>query len=364
MRRPLWLFAAIAFAGCTATSNSLVAIPRPATESGARAHGPTFRTFTAGHTPGFPSYGLAWDIAAGPAGTMWFTDVGTRAIGRISAGGKIAEFTTGLKTGAEPFSIVAGGDGNLWFSDLSGAIGRITPSGVISEFGARELATSRPAGIAPGGGAMWAISTAPHSVLVRATFAGKLSVYAVPSDLSPDGTLASDAAGNLWFLALRKGQASIVRRIPDGRLTVHRTGLLPAAEPCCPNYPPKRMVVGPDGNLWFTTLFFTLPETPGQWIGTIVSGRAQFFGVDRRAIPYPAYASGITTSGRHLWMAGDDPFQLNGALWRVDTGGHQTAYPVPYNPIALAADANGNPWFTSQCCGNPSQIVEASFQAP
>ena len=42
-------------------------------------------------------------IAAGPDGNLWFTDAGaTRAIGRITPGGAITEFSTGLNAGSEP----------------------------------------------------------------------------------------------------------------------------------------------------------------------------------------------------------------------------------------------------------------------
>jgi hypothetical protein len=78
------------------------------------------------------------DIVAGPDGNLWFTDTGsTRAVGRITPAGAITEFSSGLNSGKSPFSIVAGADGNLWFVDGSmsaGVIGRITPAGAINQF--------------------------------------------------------------------------------------------------------------------------------------------------------------------------------------------------------------------------------------
>ena len=46
----------------------------------------------------------------------------------------ITEFTDGLSDGARPMNIVAGPDGNLWFTEPNGKVGRITTSGDVTEF--------------------------------------------------------------------------------------------------------------------------------------------------------------------------------------------------------------------------------------
>ena len=49
--------------------------------------------------------------------------------------GIVTEFSAGISADASPNHIVAGLDGNLWFTEFDGdRIGRITPSGVVSEF--------------------------------------------------------------------------------------------------------------------------------------------------------------------------------------------------------------------------------------
>ena len=54
---------------------------------------------------------------------------------------------------------------------------------------------------------------------VRQRFrAGKLPMETVPTDLSPDGTLAADVRGDLWFLAVDQNSAGVVvERLPSGR---------------------------------------------------------------------------------------------------------------------------------------------------
>src|ERR1019366_9283446 len=76
-------------------------------------------------------------IVAGPDGNLWFTE--SHAIGRITPSGAVNEYGTanGLNTGNMLFGDIAlGSDGNLWFSDdgTTKAIGRVTPNGTINEF--------------------------------------------------------------------------------------------------------------------------------------------------------------------------------------------------------------------------------------
>ena len=93
---------------------------------------------------------LAWTdrIVAGPDGNIWFTDHDTNQIGRISTAGPIAEFpiptaSAGLK------DIAPGPDGNVWFTESDARnIGPITPREPLTEF-CRSLASDRP-GFRPG----------------------------------------------------------------------------------------------------------------------------------------------------------------------------------------------------------------------
>ena len=67
---------------------------------------------------------------------MWFTENGRNAIGRISTNGTVTELTTGFSN--PPFGIVAGPDGNLWFTEgnwLTFVVGRRTTGGSVTEVG-------------------------------------------------------------------------------------------------------------------------------------------------------------------------------------------------------------------------------------
>ncbi len=81
-------------------------------------------------------------IAAGPDGALWFTDLGGNKIGRITTAGKITEFAIPT-VGSWPGGIAAGPDGALWFTELAGRIGRVTTAGAITEFASPVISRFR-----------------------------------------------------------------------------------------------------------------------------------------------------------------------------------------------------------------------------
>ena len=68
-----------------------------------------------------------FNITAGPAGNLWFTEFTGNNIGQITTDGVIAEFpvptpNSGLR------GITSGPDGNIWFTEgIGNKIGRLTP---------------------------------------------------------------------------------------------------------------------------------------------------------------------------------------------------------------------------------------------
>ena len=68
-------------------------------------------------------------IIVGPDGNLWFTEGNGNRIGKITTSGGITEFAVPTPF-SNPSGIVVGGDGNLWFTDTSGNyVGKITPAG-------------------------------------------------------------------------------------------------------------------------------------------------------------------------------------------------------------------------------------------
>ncbi len=142
-------------------------------------------------------------LAVGPDGNVWFTEMQEDRVGRITPSGSIQMFQ--LPSGARPLEIVAGADGKLWVTedkDPPVALGRITASGQYTEF--------------------------PLGPEIRA------------------GALATGPDGRLWFAA---GPGAIDRITPSGH--VSRVQL--------PNFTDVvDIAAGVDGSVWYTAA----PEPP------------------------------------------------------------------------------------------------------
>src|SRR6266545_3960156 len=189
------------------------------------------------------------EIVAGPDGNLWFTeytyDASTAAIGRITTAGSITEFPLPKSFGT-PVGIASGPDGNLWFTqtdsenNLLALIGRITTTGVITEF---PLPRTRdnPFDITAGpDGNLWFTEGTPGGNIGRITTAGTLTEFGLPAGGYPVG-IAAGPDGNLWFT-----------KSPDkiGRITT--SGLVTEFPLPTSFGHPGFITAGPDGNLWFT----------------------------------------------------------------------------------------------------------------
>jgi hypothetical protein len=187
-------------------------------------------------------------IVAGPDGNLWFTEAAnyvatTYNIGRLTPSFQFQEFV--LPGRRSPQDITVGPDGNLWFTELTDAVGRITTAGVPTEF---TLPTSNVFihGIASGpDGALWITGeTGQHTAafIGRVTTSGSLTTYRLADPgASPQGITAGPD-GNLWFV---EDTANLIGRIsPDGAITEFT---IPT-----PSAGLQSIIVGPDGNLWFS----------------------------------------------------------------------------------------------------------------
>ncbi len=177
-------------------------------------------------------------IVAGPEGDMWFTEPEAAAIGRITPAGTITEFK-GLK--GAPDGIALGPEGNLWFADVGPhmAIGRITPAGEITEFS--EGLNYHPYSIARGAeGDLW--FTTP-STIGRITPAGQITEYKKGVFETP-GAITAGGDGNLWF-TVEGTEPAIGRVTPAGEVSEY-----PIAHKWLE---PNAITEAADGSVAFTT---------------------------------------------------------------------------------------------------------------
>ncbi len=139
-----------------------------------------------------PSSSAPYDIVAGPDGNLWFTDRGTNAIGVISPESLIIAEYPIPTANSGPTGIAVGPDGNLWFTELDvNKIGKITPAGVITEYAAGLTASSAPRYITAGpDGNLW-FTELDVNKIGKITPAGVITEYSAgltassaPNDIS------------------------------------------------------------------------------------------------------------------------------------------------------------------------------------
>jgi streptogramin lyase len=271
-------------------------------------------------------------IVAGPDGNLWFTEYSAGKIGLITPAGVITEFVTGVTK--EVPGIAVGPDGNLWFTEAGAdRIGRITVTGTVTEF-PLPMTGSFPDEITRGpDGNLW--FTEQHASRIgRVTPAGVFAEFSIPTASSEPAGIVTGQDGNLWF-AEHTGNR-IGRITPAGAITE----FLAAGSP-------SGIAAGSDGNLWFT-------EEVGNKIGRITTSGS----VAEYPIPTAQASPEGITSGPdgNLWFA-----EAGGnKIGRVTTAGTFTEFVVPSAgayPQHVATVPDGTVWFTEEFGNRIGRLV-------
>ncbi len=281
---------------------------------------------------------LPGGITSGPDGNLWFGELQTNKIGRITTAGTVTgEFSVqgGSVLNEFPAGIVTGPDGNVWFAEpTSNAIGRITPAGVVTQFHV-PTANSMPLDIALGAdGNLW-FTEATADQIGRLTPAGAFREFPLDAGAGPLGITAGPD-GNLWF---GEGEQKIGRITPQG--TIVEFPLPNAAS----GPGPTKIVTGPDGNLWFT-------ELTGNSIGRITPAGA----VTTFALPTANAQPLLLTAAPdgNLWFTEANTSQVGS----ITTAGAITEFPIPTSGsgFGITAGPDGNVWFTEPVTGQIARI--------
>ena len=278
-----------------------------------------------------PSTEYPGPIVAGPDGNVWFTS--GPDLGRVTPAGVITEFPSGVPSGEILAGLAVGPDGNIWFTDSltgtsSGLVGRMTPTGVTTLFTAGI--SSFTYGIAAGvDGNMW-FTEYGHRI-GRITPAGVVTEFPSVPVGGAQGIIGGPD-GNLWFAT---GDRSIGRMTTSGVLTTFTAGITHAT---------GRITVGPDGALWFTedgaigriTTDGTVSEysaglpAVNELVGihTGPDGALWFTAWAANLIGRVTTAGVITMFGSGI-SAGGLPQEItlgpDGNLWFTETSGHRVA---------------------------------------
>jgi streptogramin lyase len=262
--------------------------------------------------------------------------------------GEVTEFSTGITPESLPSKIVAGREGDLWFTERStyagNRVARMTPAGEVTEF--PVLAYSEPQGIALGPeGNLWFSDInnpgkeGPHGEECCESRVGKITPTGTVTEFSAGITqgsqpweIAAGPDGNLWFTE-RTGPVGYMGQV--ARINPNTDVVEQFSAGITGDTEPAGITAGPDGNVWFT-------EESGNRIGRITpSGTITEF-------PIPTAESEpvaiVTGADGNLWFAEQDSTKLG----RITPTGTITEFPLPSpdnEPRAMAAGPDGNIWF-------------------
>jgi len=269
-------------------------------------------------------------ITAGSDGALWFTELDSNKIGRITTAGVITEYAVPT-VGSQPARITTGSDGALWFTEAKGNnIGRITTAGVITEYVVPTVG-SQPFGITAGpDGALWFTEAEAGGKIGRVTTAGVITEYVVPTVGSQPVSITTGPDGALWFT--ENNGSKIGRITTAGVITDHD---VPTA-----NSNPYDISAGADGALWFT-------EDSANKVGRITTAGMiiEYAVPTANSVPF-----GVTAGPDWAAWVGEG----NRKLGAISTAGVITEYAVPERggPSIITVGPDGALWFTEYGYGN------------
>jgi streptogramin lyase len=268
-------------------------------------------------------------IVAGPDGNLWFTEAtetgeatgpNPTAVGKISPAGEVALYP--LPLGKSGTGIIRSAEGNLWFIYAGitiwitiSEVERISLQGTMSPvLDARSLHPISPAfsiAVGPDGNA-WITGS---DTISKVTPTGTVTRYTVPSEVGPFA-ITSGPDGNLWFTEYAGNK--IGRITPQGVITEFP---VPTADSG-----PTAICVGPDGNIWFT-------ESKANKVG-------------RLALAGPASGKATLTVPAAASKAG-----FNGTFFHTDLWLMNRSF-SSQTPVTLVYRCSGG-----QSCGIGSQVL-------
>jgi RHS repeat-associated protein len=260
-----------------------------------------------------------YGIAAGSDGNLWFTELGTGKIGKITTSGTVTEYSGAVF----PTKIAPGPDNNLWFTTwLLNKIGKITTAGVITQYTLPEK--SYPWGITAGpDGNLWATEN-ESSKIAKVTTAGAVTEYALPAASAPRA-ITTGPDKNLWFTDYKTSKVGKITT--TGAVTEYA---LPAGSN------PTGIAAGPDGNLWVTD------NGTSKLSKITTTGTITEYTLAAGSSPQEIAAG----AEKNLWFTNSG----SNKVAKITTTGTITEYVLPAgsNPLAITSGPDENLWLTNQ----------------
>lgn len=255
-------------------------------------------------------------ITVGGDGNAWFVERGVDRIARITASGKLTEFSMPTK-GLRPQAVTTSHAGDVWYI-ASSMFGRVSPDGTITEYPSIEYFFGYEL-VVDSSDNLWFTD---FNAIGKREPSGKLTMFPTPGVPELSG-LAVGPDGNLWCF---RGDQALLRMTPSGAFTVFPMGAATGT------------TVGPDGDLWAVTSSLAIEQISID--GTLKNSYS--VGGDKTAIPTVS-----TGPDGAIWFTEGD--HQPPAIGRVTAGGAIDQFELPGSStymIGFAVTRDGSLWFT------------------
>jgi streptogramin lyase len=282
-----------------------------------------------------------YTIVAGPDGNMWFTESNGNKIASITPAGVITEYTV-PSAASGPYGIAIGRTGDVWFTErFADKIGRFTPA--TQTFAEFRIPTpfAQPWEIAlAADGNLWFTEDDAHQI-GRVTPTGQVREFTPPSCCFPLG-IAAGADGKMWF-ALEIGD-QIGRIEPNGAMTMFQI-------PSVQVLPWDITAAVGGGGMWFT-------ELAGRALGRIAFDGT--IAEDPIAGAFSGIAGVCAGPDGNRWFTQNDT-DLIGAMDASGTVRQLLNTSLGARPLSIAHGSDGNLWFTE---ADTNKIGRVNLAAP
>ena len=313
-------------------------------------------------------------VPAGTAGTVNITLKDKNNLSSIAAVQSFKYYEAGEYDAKSPTNLLANTDGTMYFIEYDGntspiySLAKINSSGTITRIGLPNIDPGRIQDITlDSSGRVW---IAAYNKVVRVNANNSLTEIALPNGVQA-AMIAFGSDGNLWIA--RSDAYKITRIKPDGTAAAEFTLINNGSSTFYSNY---EMVLGTDGNLWFTSpsglgrittsgaitifqqqSFENLIISGSSLWGSSYSGLVRV-ATDGTLTTYPQSCSGkiAAVSSSSFWCTGSSG-SGNGIRLSYSTIGAGTSsvtknvivgQSVYYTSVsAIAADANGKIWYVN-----------------
>jgi polyhydroxybutyrate depolymerase len=269
-----------------------------------------------------------FDLAAGPDGSVWFTEFRADMIGRISQSGALTQYKVPTAD-AGPYQIAAGPHGSMWFTEYNTTkVGRVSPNGNVAEFRLRKPTSGGTGIIGSASGPV--LMADPAGAIDRISAAGAISRTKVPSSFGFPFAIARLRSGTVWLSELT-GYYEFSRHLLSFRLGSGQ----PAQTVTLPDRLSNIVALtpGPAGALWFA-------DFGANQVGEVSpSGRVRAFG-DRS--PYGGISDLTAGPDGDVWLTEQD-----GLVAQISPDGNvgELALPSPgSNPDGITTGPGRTLW--------------------